>query len=226
MTAGKPTDLTTMCLAAGGPLAVMIDVLITAWLGALDPNYSHIRQFISELGETGRPNVAVYSVWCVFYGLLFACFALALARSLDGHKGAWLGPGALLVVAACSILSGFFPCDPACVGETMSARVHILVGEVATAATVIAPFLTSIGMRGSQAWRSCQAPTLAAGVLLAAVAVWLAVCHYAHLGRSACALGAAQRLFLGILYGWVAVVAIRLWRLGSVAEQEDEGERK
>jgi hypothetical membrane protein len=199
--------------------------LITAWLAALDPSYSHVRQFISELGETGRPYAAVFSAWCVVYGLLFGAFAVALARGLGGHKGSWLGPGALLVVAACSILSGFFPCDPGCAGETTSARVHILVGEVATASVVAAPFLAWLGMRGNARWRGRRLVTLVTGVLLVAVAGWLAVCHYAGLGRSACALGAAQRLFLGILYVWVEVVAVRLWRLGRAAVQNASPER-
>lgn len=218
MTAREPTVLTTRWLAAGGIVAPILDVLITAWLGTLDPGYSHVRQFISELGATGRPYARVFSVWCVLYGLLFAAFAVAMARGFDRQKGSWLGPCALLVVAACSILSAFFPCDPGCVGETMSAHVHILVGEIATAAVVLAPFLASIGMRRSETWSSYRALTLGAGMLLAAVAGWLAVCHYAGLGRAACALGAAQRLFLGILYVWVEVVAIRLWRLGGAAE--------
>lgn len=198
-------------LAACGILAPIIDVLITAWLGALDPDYSHVRQYISDLGETGRPYAAVFSVWCVLWGLLFGGFALALARGLDRGTGSWLGPGALLVMAACSILSGLFPCDAGCAGETLSARLHLLSGEVGTAATVVAPFLALMGMRRSERWRSHRALTLGTGLLLAAVAGWLAVCHYARVSPSVGALGAAQRLFLGILYLWVEVVAFRLW---------------
>jgi hypothetical protein len=219
-TAGTTADRTLTWLAAGGLTAPVLDVLITAWLAALDPDYSHLRQFMSELGETGRPHAAVFSAWCVLYGLLFAGFAVALARELGGNRHSCLGPGALLVVAACSVLLGFFPCDPGCAGETTSARVHILVGEVATAAIVAAPFLAWLGMWGDERWRGHRVLALVSGVLLAAVAGWLAVCHYAGLGRAACALGAAQRLFLGILYVWVEVVAIRLWRLGRTAGRD------
>jgi chlorobactene glucosyltransferase len=216
-TAGTAADRTRNWLAAAGLIAPFLDVLITACLGALDPTYSHVRQLMSELGETGRPYAALFSAWCVLYGFLFAGFAVALARGLGGHRGSWLGPGALLVVAACSTLSAFFPCDPGCAGETTSARVHILVGEVVTVATVAAPFLAWLGMRRDERWRGLRVVTLAAGVLLAAVAGWLAVCHYAGLGRAASAMGAAQRLFLGTLYLWVGAVATRLWRLGRVA---------
>jgi Predicted membrane protein len=202
-------------LAAGGMVTPIIDVLITVWLGALDPSYSHARQFISELGETGRPYAALFAAWCVLYGLLLAGFAVALARGLGRHQDAWLGPFALLVVGASSTLSGFFPCDPGCVGETRSAQVHILIGEIGTAALVGAPFLTWIGMRRSEAWRGYRVLTLTVGVLLVAVVGWLAVCHYAGLGRAACALGVAQRLSFVILYVWIEAVAIHLWRLGG-----------
>lgn len=112
MNPGRRDDPTVRWLAACGILAPIIDVLITAWLGALNPSYSHARQFISEPGETGRPYAVVFSVWCVLWGLLFAGFAVALARGLGRRKGTWLGPGALLIVAASSIVVGFFPYDP------------------------------------------------------------------------------------------------------------------
>jgi hypothetical protein len=200
----------TKWLAACGIVAPIIDVAIVVWLGALDPTYSHAKQFISELGATGRPFATLFSAWCVVWGVLYAGFAVALARGLARQRGRWLGPGALLVMAGCGLLSSFFPCDPGCVGETTSARVHILVGEVATAATVVAPFLTLVGMRGSDLWRGCRGFTLTAGVLLAAATGWLAVGHFAHLGRAAAALGAAQRVWYGILYVWVGALALRL----------------
>ena len=103
--------------------------------------------------------------------------------------------------------------------ETTSAQVHILVGEVATAATVVAPFLTLVGMRGSDSWRGCRRFTLAAGVLLAATTGWLAVGYYALLGRAAATLGAAQRVWYGILYVWVGALALRLRNVLSRSER-------
>jgi hypothetical membrane protein len=216
MTGGKRVDVTMRSLAACGVAVPILDVLITAWLGALDPGYSHLRQYISELGEAGRPYAAVFTTWCLLWGILFAGFAIALFRGLDRQKGSWLGPGALLIMAASSIVVGFFPCDPGGTALTVSGQVHLFVGGwVGTSAIVLAPFLSWVGMRRSEAWRGYRTLTLAAGALLAIVAGWLAVCHYADLPRAACAVGAAQRLFLGILYVWVEVVAVRLWRLAA-----------
>jgi hypothetical membrane protein len=69
-------------LAACGIIAPILDVLIMAWQGALNPGYSHVRQYISELGEAGRPHAGVFSVGCLLWGLLFAGFAVALRRGL------------------------------------------------------------------------------------------------------------------------------------------------
>src|SRR5262245_24159985 len=103
MRSGTHIDVTMRCLAACGIVAPILDVLITVWLGALDPGYSQVRQYISELGEAGRPYAGVFSAWCFLWGLLFAGFAIALGRGLGGRNGAWLGPGALFIMAASSI---------------------------------------------------------------------------------------------------------------------------
>jgi hypothetical membrane protein len=203
-------------LAACGIVAPILDVLITAWLGALDPDYSHMRQYISELGEPGRPYAWAFSAWCVLWGLLFAGFAIALARGLGGRNGAWLGPGALLIMAATSIVVGLFPCDPGGTAETVSGQVHLIVGGwIGTPAIILAPFLSWVAMRGREGWRGYRGLSLAAGVLLAVASGWLTICHYGDLDRSAYAVGLVQRLILVILYVWVEVVAVRLWWIAA-----------
>src|SRR5262249_14096753 len=128
MSCGRHVDVMMRWLAACGIVVPILDVLITAWLGALDPGYSHVRQYISELGEAGRPYAAVLTIWCLMWGILFAGFAIALGRGLGGRKGSWLGPGALLIMGASSIVVGVFPCDPGGTARTVSGQVHLFVG--------------------------------------------------------------------------------------------------
>src|SRR4029077_9656817 len=77
--------VTMRWLAACGIVTPALDVLITSGLSALDPGYSHTQQFISELGEDGRPYATAFNTWCVAYGCLFAGFAVALGRELDSR---------------------------------------------------------------------------------------------------------------------------------------------
>ena len=72
-------------LAACGIVAPVADILITVGLGTLDPGYSHLRQYISELGEVGRPYAASFNTWSVAYGLLFAGFAIGLGPDLGSR---------------------------------------------------------------------------------------------------------------------------------------------
>src|SRR5262245_51635437 len=121
-----------------------------------------------------RPHAGVFSVWCLLWGLLFAGFAIALGRVLGGWDGAWPGPDAVLIMAASGIVVGFFPCDPGGTARPVSEQVHLIVGGwIGTSATVLAPYLSGVGMKRSEAWRGYRALTLAAGALLAAVAGWL-----------------------------------------------------
>jgi hypothetical protein len=198
-------------LAACGIVTPVFDVLVTAALAGLDPNYSHAWQYISELGEEGRPYAAAFNLWCVAYGLLYAGFAVALGRGLGSPPVL----GAFLAIAASSVAGAVFPCDPGCAGRTSAAQVHMLMGYVGLAGIISAPFLAWSKMRGNATWRGYRTFTLLAGSLLAAATGGLAVCHYTAYGREMCPGGALQRLVLGIHYVWVMVVAVRVWMLAG-----------
>jgi hypothetical membrane protein len=209
-----PSNPMMQRLAAGGILAPAIDVLVVIGLGALDPQYSHVHQYVSELGEQGRPFAWVFAVWNVLWGLLIAGFAIALRGALRGRTGSIPGPALWGLVAATSLLGAVFPCDPGCAGQTVTAQVHVILGWIGTSAMILAPFLTWLGMRGKATWAGMGKLTLLTEILLIVLAGWLAVGHYAGV-RNISLPGAAQRLFLATLYVWVEVAAFRLWRMGS-----------
>ena len=216
MPAQQPKDCTVRWLAAAGIAASLGDVLLVVWLGSLDPDYSYPRQYVSELLEPGRPYAGLYAAWCVVWGILFAAFAIALGRGLQGSKGAWLGPAALLVLAPAGMVVGFFPCDPGGEAHSLSGQIHLLVGGwISTIAIILAPLLSWVAMRNSEAWRSYRVATLVTGLLLAVFAGCLAVGHYGNFDRSTYPAGLLQRLLMGIFYIWVAAVAIRIACGGS-----------
>ena len=198
-------------LAALGIVIPVADVFVTAGLAALDPGYSHARQFISELGEDGRPYAAAFNAWCVAYGLLFAGFAVGLGRGLGSRPVLIV----LLLIAAASVAGGAFPCDSGCAGNTTTARIHFLLGFVSVPAIILAPFLGWAAMRGRPAWQSYGALSLAAGILLVLATGWLLAGYYAGRGQWWCPVGIAQRVLLAIQYVWMIVAAGRLWVLAG-----------
>jgi hypothetical protein len=209
MTGGRRAERATRLLAACGAVAPVLDVLITGWLGFLDPGYSHAQQYISELGEDGRPSAAAFNAWCVAYGGLFAGFAVALGRELDSRPLLT----ALLVIAVSSVAGGVFPCDPGCAGQSPAARMHVAAGYLGLSGMILAPFLAWFGMKKRPAWRGYRAFTLATGCLLVAGTGWLATGHYVGHRQAGWSVGAAQRLVLGVQYVWMLVLTVRLWVL-------------
>jgi hypothetical membrane protein len=205
----RRADIRRKRLAAFGIITPTLDVLITIGLAALDPKYSHAHQYISELGEPGRPYALAFNAWCVVYGVLFAGFAVALGRGLKSRALLL----ALLAIAVCSVVGGLFPCDPGGTVQSATAEVHLIIGYVALAAIFLAPILAWGAMKENAQWHGFGTFSLACAGLLAAAIVWLATCHFSGREQPGCAVGAAQRVILGIQYAWMIVLSVRLWRL-------------
>ena len=197
------------CLAVCGMAVPVIDVLITVWLAALNPGYSHARQFISELGEPERPYAWLFLVWSVVYGVLFAGFSVGLYRALRGLPGSWSGFISLLVIAVGSVVGGLFPCDKGCSARTLSGQMHVVAGSVSLVAMMLAPFLFAAAMRRSVAWRRYRAFTLGIGYLLCGLSIWLAFCYFIELTPNLA--GAAHRVSAMVWYAWIEVLSWRLW---------------
>jgi hypothetical membrane protein len=207
----RKTDMMMRWLAAFGIATLILDVLLTIGLAALDPQYSHSRQYISELGEDGRPYAAVFNAWSFIYGLLLAGFAVSLGRGLNSRPVLIT----CLAIAACSVATGAFPCDQGCAGETPAAKVHMATGYVSFPAIILAPWFAWFAMRKSELWRGYRALTLAVAILLLASTGWLVACHFTGREQEGCAVGVAQRLVVGILYTWMVAVAVRIWTLAG-----------
>jgi hypothetical membrane protein len=206
-------NVSTQWLATCGIVMPIVDVLITIWLASLNPGYSHSRQFISELGETGRPYAFLFSLWSFLYGGLFAAFSVALHRSFERQNGFRLGLTALLVVAASSAAGGFFPCDEGCSAGTLSGQIHIAAGSISLIGTLVAAFLTYSAMARSELWRNYSRFTLAVAILLSSLSVWLTLCYF--VGLTPHLAGVVQRAFAVVLYAWIEVLSFRLWAMAG-----------
>ena len=71
-----------------GPVAALLLLAGIIAIGAITPDYSHVRQTVSELGEVGSPGQVAFSVLLCLVAACLIIFATAVARTLKdtGHS--------------------------------------------------------------------------------------------------------------------------------------------
>jgi hypothetical membrane protein len=83
-------------------------VFVGGWVlaGALEPHYSAVRQYISELGRHGAANPWIFVIFMAIWGLGFIALAIAIVPSLRTRR--WPLAMSLFFVLAgvCAILVG------------------------------------------------------------------------------------------------------------------------
>jgi len=111
-------------------IAAVLALVVTLLAGALLPNYSHTKSYISELGAFGVPNGEIVSfAGFLPIGLLILIFLFLVSPfvTMKGHArvGYWL----LLGIAASYIGAAFFRCDLACPASGSERQaIHNLLG--------------------------------------------------------------------------------------------------
>lgn len=214
----------TAC-AIGGAIAPILDVAVIALLGELQPNYSHVRQFISELGETGHRFSAVANLWFVLVSTMFGGFAIALLKGTPASKASTIGGLLFGAWTATGILGGFFPCDPGCAGDTLIGAIHVILGEIGAICLLLVPTLIWLGVRGDPRWMRCygwftlavQALAMASFLLMGAV--YFGIFPLERLLESK--IGLIQRFSLGVYYAWTAVVGLKIARTNIEGANDD-----
>jgi hypothetical membrane protein len=189
--AAKLSALTAMAY-----LIVMVVMVVVA--GALTPGYSHVSQFISELGARGSPQE-----WGVRLGgflplgiflLAFCWFAYA---ALPRSSGTTLGLVGLALYAAGYLVAAAFPCDLGCrpAEPSTSQLVHNAAGLLGY---LLAPAFLLALARAAHTWPG-------AGRLSAVghAAAGLALVGLLTLSPTSPAAGLSQRLLEFAVLAWV-----------------------
>lgn len=197
-------------LALGGAVGPALFAAVTLGCAHLRPGYSHVHQFISELGATGTAHAWIMR--CAGFvpaGLLLAGFGLSLGR-LVPMNGLGVLPVALLTLFGVGIaVCGVFSCDPGCPNGTGSCHnlVHDRVAPLSFLAAILATGLLSLRFRRLPGWRSLWLYSAASSGLAFGFFVLMAgSLESRHLT------GLWQRLLLATLYLWCAVVGVRAFR--------------
>jgi hypothetical protein len=86
-------------------------VFVGGWLlaGALEPHYSPVRQYISELGRHGAANPWIFAIFVGVWGLGFIALAVAIVPSLRSRQWPLAMPLLFVLAGAPSASAGRSP---------------------------------------------------------------------------------------------------------------------
>jgi hypothetical membrane protein len=141
-----------MCLRKIGILCGIIGPIfwlsLIAVAGAMRPEFNHITQYISELGERGSSTEFMMRYGAFeFTGFLYLFFAIALpATILDGWRSA-LAAALIGLDGIGRIGAGVFACDPGCSGVSSSQELHRLFATVGFLSGILATVAWGITFR-------------------------------------------------------------------------------
>ncbi len=100
--------------------------------GALTPGYSHIGQYISELGAVDAPYGGLVSLGTFLpAGVLAVLTCLALMTRVPPTRAARLGLAMVALIGVSWIVAAFAPCDAGCPAEGSPRQaIHNLAGAI------------------------------------------------------------------------------------------------
>jgi hypothetical protein len=200
-------------LVLAGILLAVVDLPIVYFFGAVHSDYSYLRQFMSELGESGRPFAGLVNLWFAFGCLLLTGFGIGMAILLPPSRFSMAGISLYLLWAALGVVGGFFPCDPGCRGETFSGWMHRLIGEVSHICILPTPALIWMGVRGDPRWRGFGWVALPAQASIVVASLALGAWYYgppAVAAALANVRGLLQWIWWAVYYGWIVALGLKL----------------
>ena len=193
-------------LLAGTALLSFVAIFLLVVVGAaFTPGYSHITQFVSELGATGAPTEA----WVRFgaflpAGALMLIFCWGALRVLPRTGSVVLGLCGLALYAVGYLVATIFPCDLGCrpAAPSMSQLIHNLGGLVGY---FVAPASLFLLARDARVWPGA-ARVVVAGYIAAAVAL----AGLLTLSPTSPVVGISQRALELAVLGWVVMLGCYL----------------
>lgn len=200
-------------LLLGGLFGPMLFALVVVGSALMRQEYSHMMQFVSELGATNTPNAALMNyLGFALGGLLILLFGVGLQQILPQH---WTMRSASIFVILFGLgiaVSGIISCDAGCPqGEgTIQNIIHNLIGPITLLCLIIAATIFGFGARNFAPWRSLWRYSMFTALM--------GFTFFAMLARSLepnDPTGLWQRLLLAILFLWCAVLAVRAFRFSQ-----------
>lgn len=202
----------TRSLLLTGVAAPILFGTATIASAALRSEYSHLDQFISELGETGGEFAWLMNyVGFMFSAALILVFVLAF-RSYFPRTGMSYAASFLLVIFAIGVFfAGVYSCDVGCplTNRSPEQKLHD-VASLALPAFTLGVAAWGVFFCRLNQWRRFGFYSLASAFFSLVILVLMIRSEMSRDGT-----GLYQRLFLGILFIWMIALALRLWGMNE-----------
>jgi len=182
--------------------------------------YNPLTQTISELGATNAPNMGLQALNFAILGILTTIFAIGL----NIHNGFFRSTAIVVgMYGLGSLLVAFLPCDPGCSfrGSSVVQVAHSLDALISFITIAIAPLLFWRSSRTVPSWTKTSVWSLR--VAIGSISLLCAYLAITVLSLSPYT-GLLQRVFFGLLFAWMIVIAFHLFSLRGIRFPGSSGE--
>lgn len=205
----RPRHLPPWVLA--GMVAFLPHLLAVILASAQRPGFSHRVQYLSELGERGSATASLTNYLGILpTGLLIACFGLGVLLRFRAQRAMAIAGGLIALRGVLRVVAALFPCDVGCRPALASASqdIHNAAATIAFVALTAAAFTAGAWLRARRHGKAIVVATYALAIVAVAAQVML-------LAGAMGSPGLFQRIALGALQLWVALLAIHFAGPGS-----------
>ena len=179
--------------------------------GFITPDYSYIRNAVSELVQSGAENRRILSIFFFIHAIMIVLFSIGIMvqHPFAQSRLVFIGGILLLVVGISHALSSaIFPMDPVGAKSTFPGVMHlVLVGITVVSIFILMPLL-GIGFSRLYGWSNFTTYTFISLVII----VLSGAASPIVIGRGIEVMGLTERITGYTFYTWMAVLAYLLIR--------------
>ncbi|MFB6253057.1 MAG: DUF998 domain-containing protein [Halobacteriaceae archaeon] len=202
-------------LSLAGVLGPVIFWIVIGILGILTPEYSAVTDVISDLGAVTAPFALIQRINFIILGLGILAFAIGLDRQFRESWRPWIGVILIGMFGVIGVMgAGIFQSNPTN-PDSLTHMLHSIVSVIGFLAGLIGIPLTSWRLYKENQWSGYQSRLIV--IAITTIVIGSFGIFLASNGTSWPGLG--QRLFVGVLTGWIAYHSFSLYKLARIRIQ-------
>jgi len=194
-----------------GILSPILYILATIIGGLLIPEYSHIKNAVSELIQSGAPNKLLLVTLMVISSIstILGCLGIILTHKKRINKLVTTGIILILINGLLGLLTyTIFPQDPIHAPMTLPGIMHIVIVAISALITIVSPLLVGFGICRNEGWESFKLYSIIS-VLIIFIAGGLT--PFIIL-KEIPLMGLIQRIAIGAYFQWFIVLSIKFYK--------------